>query len=922
VLKDDCTQMTMIGTRLGPYEITAAIGAGGMGEVYRGRDATLNRDVAIKVLPATMAADVEGLARFKREAQLLASLSHANIAHVYGFEAAPLPDGSIAHFLAMELVEGEDLAQRLRRGAIPVDEAMAIAKQIAEGLEEAHEHGIIHRDLKPANIKVTLDGKVKILDFGLAKAMEGDPSTSAANSQLSHSPTMSRHMTEAGMIMGTAAYMSPEQARGKAVDKRADIWAFGVVLFEMLTGRRLFTGETVSDTLAAVLREEVPWTRLPPDTPGTLVRLLHRCLARDPKQRLHSAADVRIEIEEVKAGPVDPAPAGRVGSSLTGRGPWILVVALALLLAGVLLRSLSSPTAETVVTRVKMEVAPDEPLPVELGANAVLSPDGRTIVVVTTTQGTGTRLSVRPLDQLDSRPLSGTEDARSPFFSPDGRWIGFETPTGLMKVGVAGGAPAEVVDVGANPGRGATWGGNQIVFARINTGLFRVSDTGGEPTPLTTLDAARSERSHRWPSFLPGGEVVIFMVQHTGQNYDDADIEAVSLADGRRTVLVRGGAFPRYAEDGYLLFVRASVLYGLRFDPRSLKVEEPATPVLEDLMGYTGNEALGDGSAEISLSERGDLLYRFSAKGDSGKGSDLVWVDDKGQETPAFHESIYITSLEISPDGHRVAFDGRSARGQGIFIKDLERGPLTPLTTDGAGELSPAWSPDGRRLAYTPRSSAPNIRIRSIDGGEAELDLPGSSGTSGVGATSWLADGSAVVGGQFFPSTQTDLFLFPVDRGPPRSLVSLAGTENYGRVSPNGRWLALQSDEKGRNQVFVTSLLQPGPRLQVSVRGGGAPRWSRDGRLLYFIETPSENEPGPIMVVSVSEDAGSLRFGPVRQASSLRQGISAANYDIHPDGRIMVIKRLRASRADNDSSHAILVAGWRRELLRRMNDRK
>ncbi|HQZ18915.1 MAG TPA: hypothetical protein PLD86_18720, partial [Vicinamibacteria bacterium] len=603
------------------------------------------------------------------------------------------------------------------------------------------------------------------------------------------------------------------------------------------------------------------------------------------------------------------------------RSPWILVGALALLLLGVLWRGVSSPAPEPALTRIRVQLAPDEPLAADLGANAILSPDGRTVVVVTTTQAGGTRLSVRPLDQLDSTPLSGTEDARSPFFSSDGRWIGFETPNRLMKVGVAGGAPVTIAEFGANPGRGATWSGNQIVFARINTGLFRVSDSGGQPVPLTTLDAANSERSHRWPSFLPGGKAVVFMVQHTGQDYDDASIEAVSLADGRRTVLVRGGAFPRYAAGGYLTFVRDHVLYALRFDPNRLTLEEPATPVLEGLMGYTDDEASGDGSAEISLSEGGDLLYRPSGVVDPAKGTDLVWVDEKGKETPAFHESIYVTSLEISPDGRRIAYDGRSVRGQGIFIKDIERGGLTPLTTDGAGELSPAWSPDGQRLAYAARVSDASIRIRPMSGATAELEVP-VAGSNGVGPTSWLPDGSAVVVGLFFPSTNSDVFLFPLNQGEPQPLVALPGLDEYGRVSPDGRWLAYQSDEKGQIQVFVTSILRQGPRLQVSGRGGGGPRWSRNGRSLYFVETADPNRPGPIMAVSVSEEGEGLRFGPPRQASSLLQGIFRPNYDVHPDGRILAIKRLRNDFKNADSAHAVLVTGWREELARRMSGKK
>jgi len=901
---------------LARFRVTAAIGAGGMGEVYRATDTKLGREVAIKVLPAEVARDKERLARFEREAKLLASLNHPGIAHVYGFESATLEDGSSAHFLAMELVPGEDLAERLKHGAVPVDEAIEIAKQIAEALDEAHEKGIVHRDLKPANVKLTPDGQVKVLDFGLAKAYAGD-AASGSSADLSQSPTLAHTGTQAGVILGTAAYMSPEQARGKPVDKRADIWAFGVVLFEMLSGTRLFAGETVSDTLAAVLREEVPWARLPADTPPAAVRTLRRCLNRDPKRRLHSAADARLEMEEASSEPgADSRVPREAKAAVASRIPWVVAGLLALALAGALSRGLLVSAPEAAVTRLKVELAPKAPLARFVGPNAVLSPDGRAVAFVTGPPGQ-LKIHVRQLDALEATPLSGTDEGRSPFFSPDGRWIGFATPTRLMKIGLSGGAPVTIAEVGANPGRGATWSGNQIVFTRVNTGLFKVPDSGGDPVPLTTLDPARDERSHRWPSFVPGGKLVLFMVQHTGQDYDDADIEAVSLADGRRTVLVRGGAFPRVTPGGVLLLVRDHVLYALRFDAERLRVEEPATPVLQGLLGWTGDESTGDGSAEYSLSERGDLLYRAGEGADTDAGTDFVWVDAAGRETPAFHESIYASSLAVSPDGGRVAMEGRSSRGPGVFIKDLERGTLTPLTTEGAGESSPAWSPDGKRLAYMPRRSAASlVKVRTLEGSAPELELAAPH-NSGAGPKSWTGDGRALVVGLFWPQTLNDLSLLPLDGGDLRPLVNSPGLEEQGQVSPNGRWLAYESDEKGALQVFVTSLEAPGPKFQVSVRGGGSPRWSRDGRLLYFLQTDAPTRGGPIFAAPVNEGGDRLRFGTPRLIPASPR-VPAGGYDAHPDGRLLVVKRQAADAADIDTAHAILVTGWREELAHRI----
>ena len=904
----------MIGTSLSHYKVTAKIGEGGMGEVYRATDENLGRDVAIKVLPDAVAKDVERLTRFKREAQLLASLNHTNIAAIHGLEEA---DGK--PFLVLELVEGEDLSERLDRGALALDEALEIARQIAEALEEAHEHGIVHRDLKPANVKLTPDGKVKVLDFGLAKAFMGDEASKSTSANLTQSPTMTSAGTQAGLILGTAAYMSPEQARGKPVDRRADIWAFGVVLYEMLTGRRLFEGETVSDILAAVLKTDPDWSALPEALPDTIRRLLHRCLERDPKRRLHSAADAAIEIEESLTGATF-----ETGSTLQqprfDRRPWILVGLLAVTLVVMISRGFVLPESPGVTTRLKVELSANGELSNQFGANAVLSPDGRMVAYVGRQQGR-TRLHVRRLDGLEQSVLAGTDDARAPFFSPDGRWIGFAAPAGLMKIGVDGGAPVKICDLAGNFGRGATWSGEVIAFASsFDSGLSRVSAGGGAPEPLTTLDLTRDERSHRWPAFLPGGKALLFMVQRAGQDYDDADIEAVSLADGRRTVLVRGGAFPRYAAPGSLLFVRDDVLFALRFDPDTLAVEEPPTPALEGLLTWTGDQERGDGSAEYALSRDGDLLYRPAQARARNAGTRFVWVDPAGREEPAFAEEIRVTTLSISPDGKHIAFDGRSARGRGVFLRDLERGTTVPLTSEGAGESEPVWSPDGRRLAYAPRASGDErvLKIRTLDGAEPERTVSVIAG--GARPKSWTRDGQALIVNGMGAETGSDLWLLPLDGREARPIVKSPLGDVGGQVSPNGLWVAYFSEEKGVGQIFVTPLEQPGPRWQVSFEGASQPRWSHDGRLLYYASLArAQEQVGVIVAVAVEEAGDTPRFGEPRTVfrGFVQSAPDSPMYDVHPDGRLLIIKR-ESLDTEVDRSHAIFVLGWRHDLERQM----
>ncbi len=910
------------GTVLSHYRLAAKIGEGGMGEVWKATDTTLERSVAIKILPEAFAEDPERVARFEREAKLLASLNHPNIAVIHGLHRS---DG--VQFLAMELVEGEDLAQRIKRGALPLDEAVAVARQVAEALEAAHESGVIHRDLKPANIQITPEGKVKVLDFGLAKAFE----TESKSGNPSLSPTLTSAGTRAGVILGTAAYMSPEQARGRPVDRRADIWAFGCVLFEMLTGTQPFTGETVSDTLAAVLKTEPDGSLLPEETPPPLRRLLRRCLVKDPKERLRDIGEARILLGERQPDPeigseaaaIRPSTALGKTEALRRLLPWLLAAILAAALAGTwLFRSAAGPQPLPGLVRLKVELSRGGDLPgnVGLGAATLVSPDGRVLAFIAQ-EGATRRLFVRRLDRSGTVALSGTEGARAPFFSPDGRWIAFFSSEGLMKVGTEGGAPQRITEIRNAQGRGGTWSEEGvIVYAPgFDTGLLRIQAAGGKPEPLTRLTPGSDERSHRWPSFLPGGQAVLFMTQRTGQDYDDADVEVVSLGTGARKVVLHGGSYPRFAPGGWLLFARENVLFAAPFDLAGLEVTGPARPVIPGVLASTGDQESADGSAQYDLSASGILLYREAGIADRSRESTLVWVDREGRESPAFQEAMRVLTLEISPDGTRVAMEARTDRGVGVWIRDLQRGASAPLATDGDGSTQPVWSPDGRRLArcWRPRGGQRTIRIQAVDGAGPERDIPPILATSIP--QSWSPDGKTLLVVDYSAANSEDIWALPLEGGgKPTALVESPGSDAEARFSPDGRWYVYMSDDSGTFQVYAAPFPGPGPRWQVSTSGGGQARWSRDGREIYFV-SPVQNH---LMEVPVQESGGKLQVGVPREVYPGWLGSHPARpvYDEHPDGKRFLLLKRQPQMADTDSSHVMMVFGWLEELKRKMRE--
>jgi serine/threonine-protein kinase len=858
------------GSRLGVYEIRGLIGSGGMGEVYRAHDARLVRDVAIKVLPSAVAADPGRLARFEREAQVLASLNHPNIASLYGLEEQ---DGTRG--LVMELVDGSTLAEHLRAsGAVPIAEALGIAKQIAEALEYAHERGIVHRDLKPANVKLSAEGVIKVLDFGLAKALEAAPS----GGELSNSPTLTVPSTGAGVVLGTAAYMSPEQAQGKRVDRRADIWAFGVVLYEMLSGRRAFGGETLSDTLAAVLLAAPKWEALPPGASPAIRRLLTRCLEKDLRRRLQAIGEARLAIEEEQAGGgsgevpavAPPAPGRR-------RLPWALLgVVLGAALAGVLFSMPAPAPALAPVVRFSVPAGtePQDVLEVSGGGALALSPDGRHLVYAAYHEQT-TRLYQRPLDQLEALAVPGTEGADAPFFSPDGRSVGFFAGDKLKKVPLSGGLPRVICE--SPGGRGGTWGPDDtIIFApESQSSLFRVPADGGQPEPLTTLDPARGERSHRWPEFLPGGKAVVFTNWFSGPGgFDRAGISVLELATGRRRDLIKGGAsYARYAASGHLVYASRRRLFAVPFDVVTLSLKGARTAVVEGV--FTHMDA---GAAQYAISAAGTLAYASGSFMSDARR--LVWVDRKGAVRPVSETRRAYWDVALSPDGSRIATTALEDSAA-VWIHDIDRDTDTLLTSDRPG-WGPVWTPDGSAVVFT--SGADLYRVRADGSSPPELVL--ASPFEKV-AESFTPDGRRLVYGEFDREARYNLRILTLADGRTEPL----GSPAHGgcvRVSPDGRWVAYEAAEAGWSEIYVRPFGSGEGRWLVSAGSGGQPVWTREGREIFY----RNRRDGTLMTADITPGPP-LRVGKPRvvlAGVSFVQG-PRGSQDATPDGeRFLLIE--------------------------------
>jgi serine/threonine-protein kinase len=875
---------------LGPYRIEGFLAAGGMGKVYRATDTRLHRQVAIKVASAHFSE------RFEREARVIASLNHPNICQLH--DVGP-------NYLVMEFVEGPTLAERTRKGALQLDEALVIGRQIAEALEAAHEKGIVHRDLKPANVKVTSGGVAKVLDFGLAKATE-EP---AATGNLSDSPTQTMSATRVGVILGTAAYMSPEQVRGAAVDKRADIWAFGCVLYEMLSGKAAFRGETTTDILAAVLRAEPAWNTLRPGTPPRIRKLLRRCLERDRKQRLQAIGEARIAID----APEDAVTPWPIPSRVW---PWATALGVALCLSAV--AWLRSPPPDTrPLARLSAELPPGTEIPNNASGNGLaVSPDGMRLAIIEQDEAGMRHLATRRLDEDQVVPLSGTEGASRPFFSPDGQWVGFFADGKLKKIAVQGGAPATLCKAEL-PTYGASWGDDGNIIAAFNgggAGLLRISSAGGSQTPVAGLDIAK-DVSASDPQVLPGSNAVLFQVLPRGGSPDDAEIDVFSFRTGRRKTLQRNGFFPRYLASGHLAYMHQGTLYAAPFDLNRLEVTGVSQPVLEDV-SLAGLSATAHFDCSASPSGSGTCVY-LKAEGENSLA--VFWLDSAGKVEPLEPSPSFYVTPRFSPDGKRLAFSkgNGQARQHDIWVQDLDGNGPSRLTRLPGINSSPVWTPDSVNLVF-----------ESILGASPSLYWIRADGTSEAQRLtddkvrripySFTPDGNRLAYTQR-SAGQSEIWTAPIERDAGR--VRLGKPELFlrttsvisARLSPNGRWMAYQMDETGRYEVYVSPFPGHGRRRQISTEGGWFPIWSRNSDELFFL-TPNWR----IMVAGYTAKGELFTPGKLRVWSEKRLlRMPAAAYDLGPEGKRFAVV-LAADGTAGPTTHLTVLLNFFDELRRRV----
>jgi serine/threonine protein kinase len=892
------------GTKLGPYEINSPLGAGGMGEVYLAQDTRLGRSVAIKILPDQFSRDIQRMARFDREAKVLASLNHPHIASIYGLE-----ESNDVRALVMELVDGPTLAERIKQGPLPPDESLPIAKQIAEALEYAHERNIIHRDLKPANVKITPNGAAKVLDFGLAKALEDDFSVT----DLSTSPTLSHAATQAGILLGTAAYMSPEQARGKKVDRRADIWSFGVVLFEMLTGKPAFMGETISDTLAAVIRAEPEWSLLPGNLPAPISRLLRRCLTKDPNQRLRDVGEARIAIDSALSGTPDetlasatsaPAPQPLWCRAL----PWaVAAIAIVFAIAFSALYWRANQAEPHPV--MQLSLALPEPLAGVFDPNPgspfALSPDGSQIVFVASVAGKSPQLYLRPLDQQTATPIPNTENASQPFFSPDGQWVGFFALGRMRKVSIHGGPATLLCD--APVPHGASWAvDDRITYApNFGSGLQRISSAGGTPQTLTTPNPKEQEISHRWPQVLPGGNYVLFTIQvGSAATYDDARIAVLSFQTGKWRTLIEGGSYARYVPSGHIVYARAGGLMAAAFDLSRMEVSGSPVPVQEGVV----TTAFTSGGAEYDVTASGVLAY---VPGNARPPvRSLVWVDRTGlSKTLPAPPRVY-NSPHLSPDGKLLALQISGNGVPAIWIYEFERNTLTRLTFGPGTSTAPHWTPDGRRLIYNTRTTSPSFRSKLADGSGKEEMLYGRE-FDDPGATPYSVspDGKTLLFGAHSPEGRLDIEMLPLDGSDKiQPFLQSPFNQSFPSFSPDGRWVAYQTDESGRWEICVQPFPTPSGKWMISTEGGQYPSWARTGREIFFLN-------GDKMMSVDVQTQPAFKAGTPRLLFQTTGYLGVGNYTVAPDSQHFLMVKQDDQATSPKELNVIL--NWSEDLKKR-----
>jgi eukaryotic-like serine/threonine-protein kinase len=883
------------GTRLGPHEILSAIGAGGMGEVYRARDTRLNRTVAIKVLPTHLADKPELRERFEREARTIASLNHPHICVLHDIGRQ---DG--IDYLVMEYLEGETLAQRLNKGSLPMQQVLQYAIEIADALDKAHRKGVTHRDLKPGNIMLTKTG-TKLLDFGLAKLKQ---EVAPANVQLSELPTADDPLTAKGTIVGTLQYMAPEQLEGKDVDAQTDIFAFGAVVYEMATGKRAFEGKSQASVIGAILKDDPPpMSSLQPMTPPALDRVVKKCLAKEPDDRWHAAKDLCDELKwiaEAGSQTTLASTAAAKGVRVLGRRGLILGAGVLLLVAvvtGLAIWNLK-PTPPQAVTRTVINLPPGQQLAgLENGSAVALSPDGAHLAYVARQAGTQ-QIYLRPMDSLEARPIPGTEGGVSPFFSPDGQWVGFFAGGKLKKVSVNGGAPLTLGDAATL--RGASWGSTgTIVFAPTPTSVLQqMSEAGGVSQPLTSFE--KGETSHRWPEFLPGGKAVLFG-PGTAASYAHIAVQMIGTSERRN--LVQGGTNPHYAQSGHLVYAQVGNLMAARFDTKQLVVTGAPVPVLEGVMQST------TGAAQYSFSDNGTLAY---VPGDFQRPRNtLVWVSRNGAEQLLAAPPHPYLAPRLSPDGRRIAVAFLEQESQ-VWLYDLTRQTLTRFTFEGNANYLTAWTSDGKRIAFSSNKEGPlNIFWQLADGSGGLDRLTTSEYTQGP--SSWSPDGQVLAFVQIAPGTGSDIWMLRLSDRKPQPFLQTPFTEEGPRFSPDGRRLAYVSNESGRYEIYVQPYPGPGGKWQISTEGGTEPVWNRNGRELFY------RSGDKMMAVDIATQPGFSAGTPrmLFQGSYVTPASTYANYDVSPDGqRFLMLKPSEGGLAAPTQINVVL--NWFEELKRRV----